>query len=644
MATPATLALIRFRESDATVLPSDDIGALNDLNVDTGLTLPPVVPAFTGVGRAFSDGFAVDGTDVVPGATLATRDVTVRAILAWDIAGQNAYGQPGTIVARGKGNSAAEAVSYGLELRVVNAAQLIGEIRMWWQDTAGVVKTQLGGQFVAPGPSAFLLLTAVRHWVSSSQVEVRYYVGDQLIGDVLSADGDIGGGTTGTFCVGTRYSAGVAGRFLVGVVDELQVLNYELTAEETEATWDRLFRLQPRGYRAIRDLMPPGAPISDDPASRIQKLLRICGHVIGYAAAQVENVRRNLPPDRAYGPMLEQWEGIVGESPAAPDTVVRRRKRVVSHLSQRAGSSIPGVNATVDELLALASSQLQLVAFDNTLRDDFSAGLRAERWFADPGAQWTIASGALRVQAANGANILFDGTTRNWYSCLLSVDGTPAWLPGAPSCEAFLKVTPTTLPAGSEVGLVFWDWARVNAFFLGVRNSAGNIQVISERFVHDVSQGGVTVHATTSLATHWLQLSQTTPTAVIQDVTGESLQPHLVKWSTTSATTGFASAAIQFCYCVNWIGMYARANVAAIGTALDASFDDLAIRARRGTRPFFWYAFRDPTLPGSPDLPAARSALNRLKQAPTITSVITSKSVLCDDNTSPCDSGPLGGF
>jgi hypothetical protein len=643
--TPATLALLRFRESDASVLPSDDVGALADLNVDAGLSLPPVVPAFTGFGRQFSPGFAVDGQDLVPGTTLATRDVTVRALVAWDLAGQAAYGQPGTVVARGKGGAPAELVSYGLELRVVNAAGAIGELRLWWQDTAGNVRTQLGAQFIAPGPGAFLMLTAVRHWVSSSQVEVRYYVGDQLIGDLVSADGDIGGGTTGTFCVGTRYASGAPGRFLVGVIDELQILNYEVTGEETAATWDRMARLQPRGYRAIRDLLPPGAPISNDPASRIQKLLRIAGHAIGYAAAQAENARRNLLPDRAYGPMLEEWEQSVGETPAAADSVRKRRKRVVSHLSQRAGCSIPGVNATVDDLLAIAPSQLQILAFDNTQREDWSAGLRPERWRADPPAQWSISGGMLRVQAAAAANLLFDGTTRNWLTCLLSVDGTPRWLPGAPSCDAVVKVTPTALPAGAEVGLAFWDWARVNAFLLGVRNNAGTIQVISERFLRGVSQG-VTVHATTSLTSHWLQLTQNVPARVlVQDPTGETLQPHAVRWSTTGPTSGFSSASgLPFCYCVNWVGHYARASLASLPSALDVSFDDIAVRAGRGTRPFLWYIYRDPSLPGGPDLVGAGGAINRLKQAHTGAVVITSKSVLCDTQGAGCDSAPMGGF
>jgi hypothetical protein len=323
--------------------------------------------------------------------------------------------------------------------------------------------------------------------------------------------------------------------------------------------------------------------------------------------------------------------------------VVKRRKRVLSHLSQRAGSSIPGVLATVSELLALTPAQVQILAFDNTQREDWTAGLRAERWRADPIAQWTIANGALRVQAANAANLLFDGTTRNWYSCLLSVDATPAWLPGAPSCDAVLKVTPTTLPPGAEVGLVFWDWARANGFFLGVRNQGGAIQVVSERFLRGVSQG-VTVHATTSLTAHWLQLTGNRKT-LVRDPTGESLHSHTVRWSTTGPTTGFASAsAIPFVYCVNWVGMYARANVAQIGSALDASFGAVAVRSPRGTRPFHWYVFRDPALPGVPDLVGARRAIDRLKQAFTRATVIQSKSLVCDDANSGCDQSPLGGF
>jgi hypothetical protein len=460
MTGPQTIVHLRFDEQTSDVPPSDDIGSLGDLAPRAGDTVPSVASAFTGFGRVFGAGKSLQAVDLVSGASLATRDVTIEAILFWDFDTQFVTDNLGCVCIRGiYGGPGSEFPAYAMVLRIVNVPARVGEVRMQWSDTAGNLITPPGGQFVVPPATSngYMLITATRHWVSSTQVELQYYVGDRLVGDVVVTGGDIGGSTTGTFRVGRIYEG--ANGYLQGTIDELRVRNYQVTQEEVSATWARLSKWQPRGYKAILDLFPQGAPISDDPASRVQKLLRICGHAIGYAAAQVENVRDNLLPDRAYGPTLEQWEGIVGEAPAASDTVAKRRKRVVSHLSQRAGSSIRGVLATVSDLLALAPSQVQFLAFDNTQREDWTQGFRIERWRADPPAQWTIAGGALRVQAANGANILFDSTTRNWYSCLLTVDGTPKWLPGAPSCDAILQVTPTTLPPGAEVGLVFWDWA-----------------------------------------------------------------------------------------------------------------------------------------------------------------------------------------
>src|SRR5690348_5269965 len=220
MSTPKTLVLLRFNEPADQVLPSDAIGALADLSVDTGIALPPVVTAFTGFGRSFSNGYALDALDVTPGASLATRDCSIQVLISWDLNAQFAYNRNGTIVVRGKNGSAAEYACYGLELRVVNATLQIGEVRWIWQDTSGNLKTQLGGQFILPPPGGYMMLTATRRWVSSSSVAIAYYAGDQLIGEFISADGDIGGGTTGTFCVGARYSGGVPSNFLCGVVDQ----------------------------------------------------------------------------------------------------------------------------------------------------------------------------------------------------------------------------------------------------------------------------------------------------------------------------------------------------------------------------------------------------------------------------------------
>lgn len=642
MTTPATLVLLRLDEPSTDVAPSDKIGSLYDLQIDTGLTLPPVVAACMGFGRQFSVGAALDAVDVVPGSSLTTRDVTVQAILSWDIFNQNVAGTTGTIVARGKGSSSAEYVSYGVELRVVNASLSIGEIRFFWQDTAGTVHTELGGQFIVPPLGSYIMLTAVRHWVNSTDVELRYYVGCLLIGEFLTTDGDIGGGTTGTFCLGTRYTAGAPGNFLVGTIDELRVLNYELTAEEIGATWDRLSRLQPRGYRAIKDLLPPGAPISDDPASRIQKLFRIIGHAIGYAAAQVENVRNNLPPDRAYGPALAQWEGIVGEAPKAPDTVITRRRRVVGHLRQHAGTSVPGVQAATADLLQLAASQVQVLAFDNTIREDWSLGLRAERWWADPTAKWSIAAAALRVQALISDNILFDGTTRQWSTCFTSAPGTRRSFTGQVldglQANLFAKIVPATLPDKAEAGIAFYDWAAGNALLFGLRNNAGTYELVTESFKAWVSQG-VTVQAVSALVTQWLNLVQLPPGGILP----ANMSHYAAAWSTTSQLAGYTtSAPITHPTVFQYAGIYLRGFNAALAGAVDVSFDDIILRTPFGPRPFRWYVYRDPTLPGTADFVAAHAAIQRIKHAHTAATVITSKSLLADSSSSGADRGPCG--
>lgn len=631
MAVPATLALIRFRETDVNILPRDEMGSLADLNTDAGLTLPPVVDSFTGKGRSFSNGFALDAVDAVSGATLATRDVTVQAIMSWDLTAQNAYGQTGTIVARGKGNAAAEYVSYSLELRVVNAALGIGELRFWWQDSAGVVKTQIGGQFIAaPG---FILFSAVRRWVSPTAVEIRYYAGDRLIGEVLSTDGDIAGGTTGTFCVGTRYSAGAAGKFLVGVIDELRVLNYELTLEEIEATWDRLSRQQPRGYRAIRDLFQPGAPVTDDPSSRFQKLLRIAGQALGFAAAQVENVRKNQLSDRAYGPVLEQWERITKEAPKAGDSVERRRKRVLAHQRQRAGTSVPGVQATVAELVAQAQSQVEVNAFDQTITDSFTT-LETQRWDPNPSADWTINANTLRVQAA-AATFTYDGGTRLWKTNLMSVGGNGKGL------HVLTKLTPTNMPATSEAGIFFGNLVAGNFLLLGLRFD-GAWKVVGESFQAWKSQGLQTLEALGGPpANIWLHLQHKIPYGSASGP-GPGPATYTPAWSLTSQLAGYTVEA-DFTHpsSVQWIGHYMR-SVGAIAAGFDVKFDDTIVRTRWGERSFQWYVYRDPTLPGAPDYIAAHQAIRRLKHAHVEATVIRTKSALYDDANSGFDREPLG--
>lgn len=643
------LTFIRFDEPLATVNPSDAIASLTDLT-PTG-TMPTVVNAFCGFGRLLGNGLAFTATDVQPGFTLATRDVTVQAILSWDMPTQVALATDGTIVARGKGNTAGEYVSYAMQLHVVNSALQIGELSLWWQDTSGGVHVEQGGQFLLPPPGQFMMLTAVRHWIDATHVEVRYYAGDQLLAEFASSDGDIGGGTTGTMTVGARYSGGVAGNYFCGVIDELRVLNYEITAEEISATWARISNLQPRAYSAVKQLMQPGAPISNDPASRIQKLLRIVGHGLGYAVAQAENMRQNMLPDRAYGPVLEQHERITGEAPLVGDTVQKRRKRVVAHARQKAGVSIPGIAATVADLLAIGKTQVQVIAFDNTIRDDFSLGLRPTLWLADDPAQWAVSAGALHVTAAAGSTMTYDA--RSWFTCMASALGSRVSADGRPTAandttqyfdgrgaHILAKMSPTLLGADGESGVMFYDFAKNNVLLFGLRNTGSGYQVITEKIVNGVS-AGASIIGLSALQTHWFHLWQNANPGF---AAGNRF--YNAAWSTTGPTSGYLTTPdFQHVASFGWMGFYLRTFTGTLGAGTtDVAFDDVIMRHTYGSRPFRFYVYRDPTLPGVPDLVGAELAVQRLQQAHTSGHVITTKVALCDTAGSGCDRTPMGGF
>ena len=246
--------LIRFDEPADAVLPSDEAGGLEDLNIEDGeTTLPVVVEAFSGFGRAFVPGdlTGLRAVDKAAGSTLLNRNVTVQVLLSWDLDAQEIAGEPGAIITRGIDGTASERWAYGLELRVVNLDARAGELRWIWQTVAGAVATQIGGQFKAP-TSGFLMLTATRRWITSTEVELCYYAGAQLLARLTSTDGDIGGGTTGTTSVGTRRTGATWGNYLAGVIDEIRVLEEAMVHEEIAATWERIAVLQPRAVQTQR--------------------------------------------------------------------------------------------------------------------------------------------------------------------------------------------------------------------------------------------------------------------------------------------------------------------------------------------------------------------------------------------------------
>ncbi len=189
--------------------------------------------------------------------------------------------------------------------------------------------------------------------------------------------------------------------FFDGTIDELRVCDYELAPEEVEATWRRLTFDQPQGYQMLRELHPPDFPISADPSSRVQRETNLWGQALGYASAQAENLRANILPDRAYGDILTRWESIVGARPGPNDTIDQRRARVLGRLRARAGVSIPGVAAALEELAGTDPGNLEILGFGQETRDLFS---RHEAWNYLPEGSYAASAGTIIEKTGGGGS------------------------------------------------------------------------------------------------------------------------------------------------------------------------------------------------------------------------------------------------
>lgn len=622
----------RFEEPDG-VPPSDDLGGVADLAAPTGEQPGTAVDGVLGRARYFESA-AFQGADAVTGATLHTRDVSVQVVMRWGADDQSGAGS-GTVICRGLDGSASERYAFGVELRVVSTD--VGEIRWLWATVAGALKTQFGGHFKLPVNQAdYIMLTATRRWVSPTEVELRYYAGADLLAEVVSTDGDIGGGTTGHVSIGARRSGGVWGNYLWGAIDELAIFDHALCAEEIEATWRRITEHQPNGAELMRDLAPPGAPITNDPASRIQRLLRVIGEGLGLATAKGEAVREYTMPDRAFGSTLERWETITRQRSRPRTALEVRRRRVVSHLRSR-GIDIATVREALREVLDLHPSQIEILNFSNDFTDTF-AELREERWSVKPGpaATWSVADGKLEANAAMGTDIRWlGGTIRNAPRCRIAVENARNMYLGTK-----LEV-PGTWPLDAEVGLLLEHGSRGDRMFFGVRNKLGVAQVVYQRWRSgELVDAMPIVIAATSGSTYWLRIRED-PTPF--PGAGHHETHWILQWS-TDGVAFVDHAGVVFIDDQQWAGFYARSEEVALSAALEVRFDEFLMRLPFGRRPFRWFAYRPPAIAGTADLVGGNALLRRLRHAYTQAAAITSYSLLCDSEASGCDLGPMGGF
>lgn len=634
MATPATTILLNFDDPAGAdhLLPKDAAGNLDDLNVEAGISMPVIADAFTGRGRNFvaASTRALLASDKAGRDTLETRDCTVRALTS--IRYLSAAAWPRALYVRGLGDgTAAQRYALGLELEklALPVSPVALEMRLFWHDSAGALKTQPGGTFHPQSESDFLLLTATRRWASSTSVVCRYYVNEHLIGEVATVDGDIAGATTGTTSIGARKNAGAWGRFWDGVVDQVQVLNYEMSHEEVKATWERLTVHQPAGVDLLAAMAPPGSGWLRDTSARLGKLLRLPGVLFGHALAKARELGDNWLPDRTYVDEIGRWEKLFGLAPKPLESLDTRRARVVAFAARDNGYAPPQIQEALAESLALAAANVQILEFKNRIDEPFDT-LSAERWHIETGANATIGAtaGELDFNINAGESYQYDWQTQNPRRVIMPMSSPDGRVIALVELDNI-----TTLGLTALAGLHLWNARTKNSLWFGVKNDGGTQKVGYTKLQDGVLSAFTVLLDPAPAAPIWLRAIKD------PDVAGR----YVLSYSTTGPETGFTDTTVNGLPSdFEWAGcaLHSTAVVAAAGRVF---FDDFVLITPNGTRPCVWYVYRDPLLAGSPDMVGANAFLRKLKPAHTHAAAITSKSLKYDSvEDGGFDRGPAG--
>jgi hypothetical protein len=621
------IILLRLDEG-AKLQPSDSLDNLGDLGTEAGIIAPARVSAWSGAGRQFTQS-ATNGLialDRSGNGTLLQRDITIQALISLTLTGASG---PQTVIARGTNDgTASERYAYGLELQEQSLFPGFVEVRWFWQDSAGNMKTQAPGVFQHVGDGAEFLLTATRRWESSSRVVVRYYVNDQLIAELVSADGDIAGGTTGHTTVGVRKSAGTYGRYLNGVIDELLVTDDEMSIDEIRHTWLRLTEYQPGGVETLIDLLPD-VKWFRDPGSDLGAVIKVAGQLLGLAAAVAEAIRALTLPDAAGPERVAQWERICELAAAPGDSLDVRRARIIAYLQRAEGFQLDAIRTALAGPMDLRPDQVQILEYTNIVTDDFSAGIAAERWLNGGGATWsTTGASELQVTAPAGADLRWESRATPW----LLTAREPGRLFVQAKLSSFSALSQSVGAALALHNRHTGDW-----LWFGVYNNAGTLQV-SYRLALAGQPGGV-VNALTNISAGpvWLRISTSQAPTWVDD---GSLT---LTYSTTSPTAGLVNTTINSGHTRGWLwaGFALFSTVASAPAATTVTFDDWSLHDRDSLRSFCWYAYRDPSLPGHPDIIGAQRLVQKIKPAYTHAAAITSKSLLYGSGLYGV--GPMGG-
>lgn len=622
---PSAILLLHFDEPSG-VNPADALGNLNELGIETGIVAPAVVEAFTGCGRSFrqANSNGLIAGDLSANGTMLPRDATIQTMITLVLS--SASGAQ-TIIARGvHDGSAPERYAYGLQVQEQAGNPGFVEVAWFWEDSSGTVVTAPPGVFQHAGDTAEILLTATRRWESIDRVVVRYYVDRRCIAELVSADGDISGGVTGTTTVGGRKNAGAWEHFLNADVDELEVFNYELSDDEIAQTFDRLTVHQPDGVASFAGLAPPGLPWTANPSTDIAKRAKVIGNGLGMLTAAIEEFRATFLPDRCAAWLIQRWEMLYGIAPGPLDSLDVRRARVIARMSADEGYSIPALMAAFAPVFGLDSDDVQILEFLNTWTDSFDT-IAPERWSEGSVGTWTSTSGQLVLAVPITTNIPALGAPNPchlWTPIDRGADDEPGnQFDEATISVTFVDVSDLKVGVGDSsplVGAFFHSRVGSRTLWVGLYSPDG----IARELGYREGSAAAGLDSFTSVAT----LPSSGPLWIrVQTVSDGAL---VISWSTTGPSAGWSSVTATA-----WGGY----NLAGLGMTTDAPlawnmsvrFDDFGVWMPGALVPFCWFAFRDMTLPGSTDFVGAQLLARVISPAHMVGAACASKSLLMGD-------------
>jgi hypothetical protein len=633
-----TAILLHFNEPATAIQPIDSAGTLASLVVPAGLTAPATVDGDLGRARQFGVGKGFEGTEAIVGGGKLLRSMTLEAVLSYQ-AGRLLVARH-TIIGRGRNSGTAAERNLWSMVLVGSVSGATAQIVVNWTDASGFDEGIGSASFQLPANIATggrMYIAATRHWLSTTEILVEFFVNGRSIGTATGTHGDLAGGDGGHTTVGYAEVSGSKIEHFLDTIDVIRVSTEDRSGEEIRQIYRRNFVYPDEAHEVLRALLPGGSVFGDvysrDPSSGIQRELRVEAEGMAWGVSKAAELEEDFLPDRAWF-SLARWEKVARLSSLSTDTFATRRARVVAHLRKVHGFQRSEILKALVGPLALTEAQLQLIEVSNQLNEDFLGVSIAAFWTQEPNAGTIgISGGKVDLDIQIGDDARWDGSNRKAVALRTTI-GEEA------QCEVLIALTPSLSENDVMCG-AFISNTMGDAFQFGIIRDLG----VNKWFYRTII-GGV---ATTTLGAavpagtvYWLRavVAPGGATVTISRAVDPSGLPWTDDFTWVTEFTAVGTLTVQ----KQWAGPFVGTRSLASATA-NSGADVLAFRiyCPQLLLVYQWYVYRDPSLvPTTYDVKGAQLVVDLMKPAHTFGDVVEATAALCDSPYTRCDREPLG--